>query len=210
MTRIMLISGSTRETSLHTAALRTVARVAPAGIHPDLYDGLRGLPAFAPGEQHDAATILRHQVSTADGIIFCTPEYGGSLPGSLKNLLDWVVEGAELWDKPVAWLSLAEPGRDQGALSTLETVLGHGNARVLRSALIRLPIGPEAVGPDGLIADPQLHMAVQDMLHAFAVALAPKPDAQPSWQVNSSLYPMIPQRKTTPEFRQRAPRHLRD
>ncbi|GAA2562937.1 hypothetical protein GCM10010435_38820 [Winogradskya consettensis] len=193
MTRILLISGSTREASLHTAALRTAAMVAPGSVIAGLYDGLRGLPAYAPGEQHDAVTLLRHMAGTAQGIVFSTPEIAGSLPGSLKNLLDWLVEGAELWDKPVAWVSVANPGDDHGALSTLETVLGHGNARVLRSAIIRLPMGKEAVGADGLIADARLHQAMRDMFHAFERAVAPKPEETPSWQVQSSLYPMVPQ-----------------
>jgi chromate reductase len=210
MTRILLISGSTRESSLHTAALRTAARVAPAGIVPDLYDGLRGLPAFAPGEQHDAVTILRHQVSTADAVLFCTPEYAGSLPGSLKNMLDWLVEGPELWDKPVAWLSVSAPGQDQGALSTLETVLSHGNARVLRSAIIRLPLEPSAIGGDGLITDPRFDTAMADTLRAFTLALAAAPKEKPSWDVKSSLFPAIEQRQFSAVPRPNAPRHLRE
>ncbi|AGL15435.1 NADPH-dependent FMN reductase [Actinoplanes sp. N902-109] len=209
MTRILLIPGSIRESSLHTAALRTAARVAPADLLLDLYDGLRGLPAFAPGEQHDAVTILRHQVSTADAILFCTPEYAGSLPGSLKNMLDWLVEGAELWDKPVAWLSVVAPGQDQGALSTLETVLSHGNARVLRSAVIRLPLEPDCIGADGLVTDPRLHTALADMLHAVTFALAAKPREKPSWDVQSSLFPAIEQRQFSAGPRPNAPRHLR-
>ncbi|MFI5933299.1 NADPH-dependent FMN reductase [Actinoplanes sp. NPDC051494] len=210
MTRILLISGSIRAASLHTAALRTAAQVAPEDITATMYEGLRGLPAYVPGEQHDAVTLLRHQVATADGLLLSTPEYGGSLPGSLKNLFDWLIEGPELWDKPVAWLSVAAAGQDQGALATLENVLAHGNARVLRSALIRLPLRPEAIGADGLIEDAQLHMAMRDMLQAFSRAVAPKPTGTPSWQVNSSLYPMVPQKQFSAPKTQRAPRHLRE
>jgi chromate reductase len=195
MTRILLISGSTREGSLHTSALRTAARFAPANITASLYDGLRSLPAFVPAEQTPpgAVALLRHRVDAADALLFSTPEYAGSLPGSLKNLLDWLVDGGELNGKPVAWLSVAAAGQDDGARATLETVLGHGNARVLRSACIRIPLSPEAVDAHGIVTDARLHMALLDMLHALARSLAvPLPRQPPSWQAYSSLYPVVP------------------
>jgi len=199
MTRILLISGSTQEGSLQTAALRTAARFAPAGIITTLYDGLRGLPAFVP-EEHTApgaVALLRQRVDAADAVLFSTPEYAGSLPGSLKNLLDWLVDGGELNGKPVAWLSVSAPGKDDGARTTLETVLGHGNARVLRSACIRVPLSPGATDPQGIITDPQLHTALLDMLQALARSLAtPKPQQPPSWQAYSSLFPVVPRQPT--------------
>src|SRR5689334_12124837 len=104
MTRILLISGNPRADSLHTAALRTAARFAPPEISASLYDGLPGLPAFVPGEYSppDPVTFLRLQVSAADAVLFCTPEFAGYLPGSLKNLLDWLVDGGDLTGTPVA------------------------------------------------------------------------------------------------------------
>ena len=194
MTRILLISGSTREQSVHTAALRLTARLAPPGIAATLYDGLRALPAFVPGERAlpRAVALLRHAVGAADCVLFSTPEYAGSLPGSLKNLLDWLADGGELGGKPVAWLSVAAPGQDEGARATLETVLGHLGARVLRPACIRVPLGPGAVDAQGAVTDPQLHMALLDVLQALARSMAaPQPRQQPSWQAYSSVYPVV-------------------
>jgi NAD(P)H-dependent FMN reductase len=201
MTRILLVSGSTREGSLHTAALRMAARFAPADIAVTLYPGLRGLPAFVPGEAAapDAVALLRHQVDTADAVLFSTPEYAGSMPGSLKNLLDWLVDGGQLSGKPVAWLSLAAHGQEEGTLAALQTVLGHGNARVLRSACIRIPLGPEAVDAYGVITDPRLRVALGDLLQSLTRSLVPPPPREPpSWQVYSSLYPMVQRRNPTP------------
>jgi len=84
MTRILLISGNTREGSPHTAVLRTAARLAPADITATVYDGLRGLPAFVPGEPAapEAVTVLRDQVGAADVLLFSTPEYAGSRPAA--------------------------------------------------------------------------------------------------------------------------------
>src|SRR3982751_2413923 len=123
MTRILLIPGHPRADSLHSATLRTAGRVAPAEISATLYDGLPDLPPFVPGEYTvpDPVAFLRRQVATADAVLFCTPEFAGYLPGSLKNLLDWTVDGGDLSGKPVAWLSVATPGQDDGAREQLET-----------------------------------------------------------------------------------------
>ncbi len=199
MMRILLISGSLREGSLHTAALRTAARIAPPDITASLYDGLRGLPAFVPDEQPPpgAVTFLRYRVAAADAILFSTPQYAGSVPGSLKNLLDWLTDGGDLDGKPVAWLSVAAPGEDDGARATLETVLAHGKARVLRSACMRIPLDRGAVDAPGMVADPRLHMALLDMLQTLARSVAvPQPRQPPAWQAYSSLYPMVPRRDT--------------
>jgi len=197
MTRILLISGSTREGSLHTAALRTAARFAPSDVSASLYDGLRGLPAFVPGEQPppDRVTFLRHGINAADAVLFCTPEYAGSLPGSLKNLIDWLADGGELQGKPAAWLSVAAPGQGDGALATLETALSHGGARLLRPACIRVPLHLRSVDAQGYVTDPQLHMALTDMLQALTRSLSvPEQQSQPSWQAYSSVYPVITRR----------------
>jgi chromate reductase, NAD(P)H dehydrogenase (quinone) len=155
--RILLISGSTRDGSTNTAALRTIAAAAPAGVTAELYGGLAGLPAFNPDDDGDrlppAAAGLRQAIAAADAVLFCTPEYAGTLPGSFKNLLDWTVGGGELDGKPVAWLNVANPGRGGGAQATLVTVLGYVGARVVEPACRRVPVARDWVGPAGLITD---------------------------------------------------------
>lgn len=156
MTRILLISGSTRAGSTNTAALRTVAGLALTGMRADLYGGLRDLPAFVPGDDPDdypAVVDLRAELATADAVLICTPEYAGTLPGSLKNLLDWTVGSADLYEKPVAWLSVAQPGRGEGALDTLSTVLGYVGADVVDRACLRVPVLGADVDENGLVAN---------------------------------------------------------
>jgi NAD(P)H-dependent FMN reductase len=199
MTRILLISGNTRPDSLHTAALRTAARSAPPEISASLYDGLRDLPAFVPGESPDPVSFLRLQVSAADAVLFSTPEFAGSMPGSLKNLLDWLVDGGDLTGKPAAWLSVAVPGQDEGACTALEVVLGHAGARVLHPACVRIPLTQSAMDDHGTVADPHLHQALLDLLRTLARSLAaPRPKAAPSWQAVSSLYPVVQRNDASP------------
>lgn len=196
MTRILLISGSLQAGSLHTAALRTAARICPPDLTATLFDGLRSLPAFVPGEQApDAVTFMRQRVDAADALLFSSPQYAGSLPGTLKNLLDWLVDGGQLDGKPVAWLSVVAPGYDEGAHATLETALQHGNATLLRPACIRVPLSPGAADARGIVADSQLHMALADTLQALSRSVAASQTRpRPSWEAYSSLYPVVPRR----------------
>lgn len=167
MARVLLISGSTRNGSANSAALVTAAALAPAGVTPVLYDGLAGLPAFNP--DHDdgdrlppAVASLRQEIAAAGAVVFCTPEYAGTLPGSLKNLLDWTVGGGEIYRKPVAWLNVAVGGRGGGAIATLATVLGYVGADIVTAACRDVPVPRTAVTPDGTVRDPQFTTTVTE------------------------------------------------
>jgi chromate reductase len=206
MTRILLISGDIRGDSMHTAALRTAARFAPDGITATLYGGLRNLPAFVPGEpiQPDPVALLRHRVENCDAILFSTPQYAGSLPGTLKNLIDWLADTGRLADKPAAWVSVsATPDEDEGARRTLETVLAHVRARVLRQACVRIPLPPDVVDEQGLVTDQRLRTALRDVLTGLARTTAgPEPRPVPAWQAYSSVFPVVQRREPGP-FRNR-------
>lgn len=155
---ILLVSGSTRATSTNAAALASIATSAPPTSRTTLYSGLSRLPAFNPDNDHDPlhdeVHALRQHIRDATVVLFCTPEYAGTLPGSFKNLLDWTVGGTEMTDKPAAWINIAAPGRGQGAVNTLETVLGYVGAQVVRAACLEVPVGRADVGDDGAIRNP--------------------------------------------------------
>jgi chromate reductase len=154
VTVVLLICGSTRSASTNSAALRTVAAVAPDGIDTPFYGGLAHLPAFDPdddGTAHPSVVALHEQISGADAVVFCTPEYAGTLPGSFKNLLDWTVGTGDLHEKPTAFINVAAPGRGEGAASTLIMVLGYVGAKIELDACARLPVSRDAVGSDGLV-----------------------------------------------------------
>jgi chromate reductase, NAD(P)H dehydrogenase (quinone) len=169
---ILLVTGSTRGRSTNTAALRTAHAAPPDGVHTVLFEQLADLPAFNPDADaehpHPAVAHLRASLDAADAVLFCTPEYAGTLPGSLKNLMDWTVGTGELYGKPVALLSVAAPGRGEGAEATLRVVLGYVDAKVLEDACARVFVHRDAVGPDGLIADPSTRAALADVLSRMA------------------------------------------
>ncbi|MEV6277454.1 NADPH-dependent FMN reductase [Nocardia sp. NPDC051832] len=163
---ILLVSGSTRDASTNTAALRTVQATAPAGVTTVLYSGLTELPQFVPGDAPAPAAVtgLRQQLAAADAVLFCTPEYAGLLPGALKNLLEWAVGSGELSDKPVAWINVAFEGRGEGAVASLRTVLGYVGAEIVDDASGRVTVSREAVGADGLVRDEAVRVQLADRL----------------------------------------------
>jgi chromate reductase len=152
--RLLLVSGSTRGASSNTAALRTAAGLSPDCVGAVLYDRIADLPAFGPdAEEPPAVADWRTQQAGANAVLFCTPEYAGTLPGSFKNALDWTVGGSDLYGKPVAWINVAAPNRGAGATATLRTVLGYVGAVVIEEACIHLPVGRDAIGADGTVQD---------------------------------------------------------
>jgi NAD(P)H-dependent FMN reductase len=175
VTRILLVSGSTRSASTNSALVRTAAAFPPDGVTATGYLGLAKLPHFNPDDDTDplpaAVAELRAAIANADAVLFCTPEYAGTLPGSAKNLLDWTVGGTELTGKPVAWVNAAaDPRRGGGAHATLATVLGYVQARVVAEACVDVPVARDAVGADGLIVDADTRARIRDALSALAAA----------------------------------------
>ena len=173
MAHILLVSGSTRSASTNSALVRTGAAFPPDGVQPSAYFELAGLPHFNPDDDADPlpgpVAELRSAIEAADAVLFCTPEYAGTLPGSFKNLLDWTVGGTQLTDKPVAWLNAAaDARRGSGAHATLATVLGYVQARVVEDACRHVPVPRDAVGADGIIADEPTRDAIRAALLALA------------------------------------------
>ena len=169
---LLLISGSTRRGSTNAAALRTAQMVTPPEVTASLFDGLADLPAFNPDDDHDPlpsrVADLRQLIAAADAVVFCTPEYAGSFPGSFKNLLDWTVGGTEIYRKPAAWINVAAEGRGANAHAALATVLGYVGAEIIEAACVRVPVAHQEVGPDGLISDDGLRAQIGQVLLSVA------------------------------------------
>lgn len=182
---ILLVSGSLRQLSTHTALLRTAARVVPEGVDCRLYDRLGSLPAFNPDEDrdplHPEVQRLRDAIHQADAIIFSTPEYAGALPGSLKNLLDWTIgdeDPGSIYEKPVGWVN-ASPRDADGAHSELRTVLSYANARLIDTACAQIPVTSQMVGLDGLVEDDGSRSALGGVVTALVTSAIPASAVQP-------------------------------
>ena len=157
--RILALSGSLREGSHNTDLLRGAAAAAPDGVDLELYHGLKEIPPYdadddVPGERPLAVERFKAALAAADGILISTPEYNSSIPGALKNALDWasrpLVE-SPVRNKPVAVLS-SSTGMFGGVWAAAETrkVMGALGARTLEDTVavakadVRLADGVDA------------------------------------------------------------------
>ena len=108
--RILGISGSLRKDSHNTALLRAAAELLPPGVELELFDGLKAIPPYdadedTPELQGPAVQALKDAIERADAVLISTPEYNHSIPGVLKNALDWAsrpVADTVLRGKPAA------------------------------------------------------------------------------------------------------------
>jgi chromate reductase len=173
--RILAISGSLRESSYNTALVRAARDLAPDGVEVELYDGLAELPPYNQDVQDLAPPApvedLREQVARADALLIATPEYNGSIPGVLKNAIDWASRPFPencLRAKPVAIVG-ASTGA-YGALwaqADLRKVLGIAGARVLEGELA-VPRAPERFDADGRLTDAMVRQRLADVLERLA------------------------------------------
>jgi chromate reductase, NAD(P)H dehydrogenase (quinone) len=174
---ILGISGSLRRDSHNTRLLRAARALLPDGAELQVFDGLAEIPPFSEEAEHappPSVLTLRRQIAAADAVLVATPEYNGSLPGQLKNALDWVsrpVGTSPLRGKPVAVIG-ASAGMFGAvwAQADARKVLGLIGARVLER---ELPVAQahETLAPDGLPRDDALRAALTQLLsdlHAHA------------------------------------------
>jgi chromate reductase len=175
--RVLAISGSLRRDSHNTALLRAAAQRAPAGVEVELWDGLKSVPPYDEDDDGPlgpaAVAALRSAVAGADAVLFATPEYNRSIPGSLKNALDWVsrpIGANPLRNKPTAVV-----GASTGvfgavwAQAELRKVLGALGARVLGH---ELAIGQAAERiADGSVVDEKILAALEQVVGELARAV---------------------------------------
>jgi chromate reductase, NAD(P)H dehydrogenase (quinone) len=177
--RILAISGSLRAASYNTALARAAVELAPSGVHVELFDGLGELPLFdadLEGDDHDSVRRLRHRIHEADAVLFVTPEYNGSIPGVLKNAVDWASRPraeAALRNKTVA-VAGASTGQ-YGAMwaqQDLRRVLGVAGARVIAGE-VTVARAQEAFDTDGTLTNRLVAERLRGHIAALALEAAP-------------------------------------
>jgi chromate reductase len=156
--RVLGISGSLRADSYNSQLLHAARELLPEGAELELFDGLRELPPYDQDLDNDGVSApvqaLRERIGAADVVLIATPEYNGSLPGLLKNAIDWASRprgSASLANKPVAVIG-ATTGSFGGvwAQADARKVLGIAGARVIECDLA-VPRAPECFAEGGLV-----------------------------------------------------------
>ena len=118
---VLAISGSLRRNSLNSAALRACQALAPDGMVIEIWEGLRDIPPYDDDDFKangfpPVIAALRDKIRAADAVIIATPEYNHSIPGVLKNAIDWVSRPPEV---PFVRKSYAIFGASMGGMGTI-------------------------------------------------------------------------------------------
>lgn len=182
---VLGIAGSLRDGSYNRALLEAAGEVTPGGVRLRLYGGLGAVP---PYDQDDdtaspppAVADLRRQIREADAVLVATPEYNHSIPGVLKNAVDWASRPygeSSLQGKPAAVVG-ASPGRfgAKWAQEDLRRVLEAAGAEVLDA---ELPVGRVAdrVDDEGRLSDAEVRADLAEILEELAGLVAERRDGE--------------------------------
>lgn len=182
---VLGIAGSLRDGSYNRALLKAAREVTPDGVRLRLYDGLGEVPPYDQDEDTasppPAVADLRRRIREADALLVATPEYNHSVPGVLKNAVDWASRPygeSSLQDTPAAVVG-ASPGRfgAKWAQEELRKVLEAAGAEVLEG---ELPVGrvSERVDDEGRLTDGEVRRELARVLDSLAdLAAARRPPA---------------------------------
>jgi chromate reductase, NAD(P)H dehydrogenase (quinone) len=176
--KVLGISGSLRRDSYNTKLLRAAEELLPPFVEFEVWDGLKAVPPFDEDDEPgtDAVAALREAVASADLLLFATPEYNASIPGQLKNAVDWL-------SRPVATTVLrGKPalvvGASTGAFGAvwsqadLRKVLAMAGARVIEGE-VAVGHAPTKFDDDGRLVDEEI---VEQLQEALGLLLAEAPE----------------------------------
>ncbi len=173
--RILAIPGSLRRGSYNRAMLTAAIAHAPDGVQIEMYDDLGSLPPFNQDDEGDrtpeAVLAFRRRIGAVDGILVSTPEYNSSIPGVLKNAIDWAsrpVGNTDLIGKPTIVMSVS-PSTFGGvwAQAELRKAMRAAGARVHDEG-VSVSKAADRVDENGLVVDgetiAQIVGAVDDLV----------------------------------------------
>ncbi len=169
---ILAFSGSLRTASTNTALIKAAALLAPHEIKIEVWQGTELLPHFLPDLESTPPILvqdLRNRVGDCDGILIACPEYARGIPGSFKNLLDWLVGGETFVNKKIA-LWNASP-RASEAQKSLRLVLETMSGQIVEEAGLVIPLISKHVTGQSIAADESFGPLVVAALENFARAL---------------------------------------
>lgn len=173
--RVLGISGSLRAASWNTMALRAARELAPPGMEIEIFDGLRDIPHYdddvrAGSGYPPAAEALRTKLRAADAVLIYTPEYNYSIPGVLKNAIDWASRPPE---QPFDGKPIAVAGAATGLLGTaraqyhLRQMFVFLNGLVLNKPEVMISQAPTRFDASGRLTDETTRSLIASQLAAL-------------------------------------------
>jgi chromate reductase, NAD(P)H dehydrogenase (quinone) len=178
--KVLAVSGSLRRDSHNTHLLRAAIEAAPEGVDVELWEGLADLPLYDQDldttEPVESVRRLREEWSAADAILFSTPEYNGSVPGGLKNAIDWASRPVR--ESALTGQTVSVIGSSTGqfgamwAQQDLRRILGTAGARVVGD---ELPVSRvhEKLDHKGRLLDAELFERLRLVLETLASEAVP-------------------------------------
>jgi chromate reductase len=178
--RVLGVSGSLRSASYNRRLLLEAAELLPPGAELDVFEGLKEIPPYDEDDDvedgHPAVARWRAAVAEADAVLFATPEYNGSIPGQLKNAVDWASRppgrGA-LFGKPAAVI-----GASTGAFGAvwaqveLRKALARAGARVVEGEAA-VPYAHRRLAEQDRLVDDELYPRLAALLDALVAEVSP-------------------------------------
>jgi chromate reductase, NAD(P)H dehydrogenase (quinone) len=171
--KVLGLSGSLRAGSHNSKLLRAAGDLLPGEAELVEFDGLKLIPPYDEDDEHarpEPVQALFDAIAEADAVLVSTPEYNHSIPGQLKNALDWL--SRPLADSPLRNKPAAVVGASTGlfgavwAQAELRKVLHHVGARVIDEEL-PLGLADHAFTVDGDLADPELGTRLTELVAAL-------------------------------------------
>jgi chromate reductase, NAD(P)H dehydrogenase (quinone) len=167
--KVLAISGSLRATSLNAAVLHAAARLAPADVKVEIFDGIGNLPFFNSDLEGDRlpeeVRAFRTIIGAADGLLISSPEYARGVAGVMKNALDWLVGSFEFPNKPVALINTSP--RATHALASLTITLETMSARLVKEASITVPLLGTVNDADSIAANAEYSTPLRHALERY-------------------------------------------
>jgi len=170
--RILAFAGSLRKGSYNKALVRAAVEVAPENVTMEVFD-LEGIPPFNQDNENNPppkVTEFKEKIRNADALLIATPEYNYSIPGVLKNAIDWAsrpYRDNSLADKPVAIMSASTGmlggGRAQYHLRQSFVFL---NMHPVNKPEVILPFAAQNVDADGKLTSEQTKILIKQLIEA--------------------------------------------
>jgi len=184
LTKILGISGSLRRDSYNTRLLEAAVQLLPEGVELELFDGLKEIPPYDEDDDVDPApdhvARLRETIAGADAVFIATPEYNSSIPGQLKNALDWA--SRPLMTNSMRFKPVAVAGASTGAFGAvwsqgeLRKVLAAMGARVVE-AEVAVGHAPARFDGDGQLVDDDIREQLAELIQVLLAAVAERREA---------------------------------
>jgi chromate reductase, NAD(P)H dehydrogenase (quinone) len=172
-TKILAFAGSLRKNSFNKALIRAALELAPSNVTIEVFD-LEGIPSFNQELENippEKVKDFKEKIRNADALLIATPEYNYSVPGVLKNAIDWASRpkaGNPLDSKPVAIMS-ASTGKLGGARAQyhLRQTFVFLNMQPVNRPEVMLSSAVESIDANGKLTNEQTRQLIKQLLEAL-------------------------------------------